>query len=116
MKTVVVSQPGQVSECTGRNSLSGGSWASTLYGAVGNDVYGLVVLANPYRGPGVYRDGQVSVQVHSLDNSKVWQSVAADPVLFTVATDQESGSLEAGLNNLTTTKTTLKISGAWTCG
>jgi len=42
------------------------------------------VVASPYRGPGVYKDAQVSVQVHSADNTRVWQSVAADPVTFTV--------------------------------
>ena len=115
MKSVVAAQPGQVSECTGRNSLSGGSWASSIYGNVGSEVFGLVIVANPYRGPGTYRDRQASVQVHSLDNSRVWQSVAADPVTFVVAADQESGTLEASLDNLTTGKTTLKISGAWTC-
>ena len=115
MKSVVASQPGQVSECTGRNSLSGGSWASSIFGNVGSEVYGLVIVANPYRGPGTYRDRQVSVQVHSLDNLRVWQSVAADPVTFVVAADQESGTLEASLDNLTTGKTSLKITGAWTC-
>lgn len=115
LATVVASAPNQVSECTGVNSKSAGSWSSALYGDVGGTVYGVVVVAGQYRGPGTYKDAGVSVQVTATDHTRVWQSVAADPVTFTVNADETSGTLDAMLDNLTTGKTSLHVSGTWTC-
>lgn len=115
MATVVASAPNQVSECTGVNSRSAGTWSSAVYGDVGGTVYGVVIVAGQYRGPGTYKDAGVSVQVTTVDHTRVWQSVAADPVTFTVNADETSGTLDASLDNLTTGKTSLKVSGTWTC-
>lgn len=107
------------SECTGKNSRNGGAWSSSIYGPLGKDVYGLVVVAGSYRGPGAYSQPQVSVQVHKVgDNTAVWQSVADDPVKFVVNNDEESGTLDATLNNLSSVaanKPSLKVSGSWSC-
>ena len=115
LTTVVPDQPNQTSECTGTASRSAGSWSSAIYGTVGGTVYGVVLTAAAYRGPGTYKDKDVSVQVTSADHTHVWQSVNTDPVTFVVAADETSGTLDASLDNLTTGKTSLHVSGSWTC-
>ena len=105
----------QHSECSGKNSKAGGTWASTLFGPVGADVLGVVVLAGAYRGPGSYDQSTASVQVHTLDRSRVWGSLGSDLVTFTVGPDEESGSIEATLTNLTTGKSKLRVTGRWSC-
>src|SRR5438132_11225587 len=42
MSTVVPATPQVRSECTGRNSRPAGVWASTIFGFVGSDVYGVL--------------------------------------------------------------------------
>jgi hypothetical protein len=103
------------SECTGRNSRQAGAWASALYGPVGGDVYGMLVTVRPYRGPGVYRAPDVSVQVLRPDGSAVWRSGTGDAATFTVAPGEETGSVEASVTNLTNTSTKIQVSGRWTC-
>ena len=103
------------SECTGRNSRYGGAWASTLYGTVDQDVYGLLVTVRPYRGPGAYRAPDVSVQVSKPDGSAVWRTSAGDSATFVVASDEESGTLQATLTDLNGNETKLRLSGRWSC-
>ena len=103
------------SECTGHNSRAAGAWASSLFGPVGADVYGLVVTVSQYRGPGTYVAPQASAQVHTPDNSAVWQTSDSDPATFTVDPDEESGSLDATLTNLASNKTKLQVRGRWSC-
>ena len=103
------------SECTGHNSRAEGAWASSLFGPVGPDVYGLLVTVSQYRGPGTYVAPQASAQVHNADNSAVWQTLDADPATFTVDADEESGTLDATLTNLTSNKTKLHVRGRWSC-
>jgi len=112
---VVASQPGQASECTGKNSKTAGQWALHVFSQVGSTVYGLVVTADPYRGPGNYTETTTAVQVHNLDNSKVWQSGTEDKVAFAVNNDEESGSLEATMTNVGSGTGKLKVSGRWSC-
>jgi hypothetical protein len=116
MTTIVASGPGQQSECTGTGSAAAGKWVSTLFGGVGPGVYGIVVSASPYRGPGTYGQPVVTVQVHSLDNQKVWRSQPADPVTFVVAADENSGTLDAVLTNQVDTTGKLHVTGTWSCG
>src|SRR5215469_16861776 len=59
------------SECSGRNSLPAGEWASALFGPVGPDVYEVLVTVRPYRGPSTYRAPDVTVQVARPDGSAV---------------------------------------------
>ena len=112
---VVAAQPGETSECTGKNSKTAGQWALHVFSQVGSTVYGLVVTADPYRGPGQYTEATTVAQVHSLDNSKVWQSGAGDTVAFTVNNDEESGTLDATLTNVGSGTGKLKGSGRWSC-
>jgi len=93
-----------------------GSWASSLFGFVGRDVYGVTVVVGGYRGTGAYDQKQASVPVHRPDNrAAVWQSVADDPVRFTVSDTEESGTVDATLSNLGNGKTKLKVAGRWSC-
>lgn len=115
MTGIVPNQPGQRSECTGPNSKTSGNWASTLFGQVSNGVYGLVVTANPYRGPGSYAAGPAKVEIHSADQKQVWQSQTGDVVTFTVNNDEQTGTLDAALTNLSDGKTKLRVSGTWSC-
>ena len=115
MYQVVVGDPGTHSECTGRNSRYGGAWASTMYGAVGKDVYGVLVTVRPYVGPGSYRVPVVSVQVSRPDGSAVWQTSGGDAATFVVGSDEESGTLQATLTDLNSNATKLRLSGRWSC-
>lgn len=111
--TIVPNQPGQQSECTGRNSKTGGRWDSSIYVQLSGTVYDLVISASPYRGPGSYP--AATVQVQSADGRQVWQTQSGDPVSFTVASDEESGTVDATLTNLADVKTKLSVKGSWTC-
>jgi len=115
MFQVIVGDPATHSECTGRNSSYGGAWASTLYGTVGKDVYGVLVTVRPYVGPGSYRVPAVSVQVSRPDGSAIWQTSAGDTATFVVGPDEESGTLQATLTDLDTNTTKLRLSGRWSC-
>lgn len=115
MYQVVVGDAAIRSECTGRNSRYGGAWASTLYGTVGTDVYGVLITVRPYAGPGSYRIPAVSVQVSKPDGSAVWQTSGADTAMFVVGSDEESGMLQATLTDLNSNTTKLRLSGRWSC-
>ena len=115
MTGIVPNQPGQRSECTGPNSKTAGNWASTFFGQVGSGVYGVVLTANPYRGPGSYAAGPTSVEVHSADLKQVWQSQAGDTITFVVNNDEQTGALAAVLTNLSDGKTKLHVTGTWSC-
>jgi hypothetical protein len=92
-----------------------GAWASALFGPIGGDVYEVLVTVRPYRGPGTYQAPDVSVQVARPDGSAVWQTSGGDSATFTVGVDEESGSLDATLTNLSSTTTTLSVDGHWSC-
>jgi len=115
MTSVVPVSPQIRSECTGRNSRPAGVWASTIFGFVGSDVYGVLFAVGQYRGPGSYSAPDVTVQVHSSDNSAVWQSVGDRSATFTVAPDEESGTVDAKLTNLGSNQATLQLTGNWNC-
>jgi len=101
-------------ECTGNGSASLGSWASTMAVSIGGQRYALVVLAQGYKGAAVFTTN-LNVEVHSQDQSKVWQNSSSDPVSFTVGADEKSGLIDATLSNAATPSTKLHISGHWSC-
>jgi hypothetical protein len=78
-------------------------------------VYEVLVTVRPYRGPGTYRAPDVIVQVARPDASAVWQTTNGDAATFTVARDEESGSVSATLTNLASTATKLRVDGRWSC-
>jgi hypothetical protein len=115
MRVVTPNQGGQESECSGKNSHSGGNWASTFYALLGNQRYGVSFLSSEYRGPGTYSESVASAQVFLPDHSKVWQSLGADSVTFTVNPDEESGQVDATLTNLANGQSKLHMTGSWSC-
>jgi hypothetical protein len=115
MSVVAPNVGNQQSECSGKNSRTGGMWASTIYVLLGSQKYGVAFLATQYRGPATYAEDVASVQVFTPDHSKAWQNLASDPVKFTVNADEESGTVDATLTNLTTTQTKLNVRGTWSC-
>jgi hypothetical protein len=115
MNAVVPVNPTTRSECTGHNSKTAGAWASSLFGFVGTEVYGVLFTVSQYRGPGSYSAPQFSVQVHRLDNAVVWQSPGGGPATLTVSGDEETGSVEATLNNLASNQATVQLRGNWSC-
>jgi hypothetical protein len=101
-------------ECTGTGSARRNSWASTMALVIGKQRYALVVLTKAYIGSGVFTTN-VSVEVHSADKAMVWQNGPADPVSFTVGSDEQSGFIDATLTNAATGSSKLRVSGAWSC-
>jgi hypothetical protein len=101
-------------ECTGKNSVRAGSWASTMALDVGGQRYVLVVLAASYRGAATFTSS-VNVEFHSADLARVWQNRAGDAVSFTVAPNEESGRLQATLSNATAPVQKLNLNGRWSC-
>jgi hypothetical protein len=118
MSAIVANSGTNVSECTGLKSHSGDPWSDAFYGMLdsGTQVWGVTFLVNGYRGAGIYKDSDVSVQVHSpTDSTKVWQNVAGDAVTFTIYTTLESGAIDAELTNATSGKVTQHLTGTWGC-
>jgi hypothetical protein len=86
-----------------------------VYGPVGGTVYGLVTTVAAYRGPGLYRGPDVKVQMLRQDGSAVWRSEPGDQVTFVVSVDEESGTLDATLTELSTDTTKVHVTGHWSC-
>jgi hypothetical protein len=115
---IVPDMAGQVSECTGSRTHNGERWADSFYGAVGSSgtEWGVVFVIENFRGPGTYQNSAIAVQVHSPDNSQVWENEPADKVTFTVARNQQSGTVTAALTDANSGKAgALKLTGAWNC-
>jgi hypothetical protein len=118
MTGIVPDITGQVSECTGSRTHNGERWADSFYGAVGagGTEWGVVFVIENFRGPGTYQNTAVAVQVHSPDNSQVWLNQPADKVTFTVARNQQSGTVTVALTDAISGKAgALKLTGVWNC-
>jgi hypothetical protein len=115
MTVVAPNEAGLQSECSGKNSRTGGTWASTIYALLANQKYGVAFLSTQYRGPATYFEDAASVQVFNPDHTKAWQNLASDPVKFTVNADEESGTVDAMLTNLSNAKSKLAVKGTWSC-
>ncbi len=75
----------------------------------------MVFEINNFRGPGAYLNSAVTIEVHSLDATKVWQSSSKDKVTFTLDRSQITGTVDAMLTNATTGKDGLQLTGHWSC-
>jgi hypothetical protein len=115
MTVIAPNQTDRQSECSGKNSRTGGTWASIIFGPVGNQTLGVSFLSSQYRGPGIYSESVASAQVFTPDHAKAWQSVASDSVKFTVNSDEESGMIDATLTNLINGTSKLQLKGNWSC-
>ncbi|MFZ0217557.1 MAG: hypothetical protein WAM30_16625 [Candidatus Dormiibacterota bacterium] len=114
MTTLSAQNSGAQSECTTRPRDSG-AWASTLFGPVDGTVYGFTVTVKPYNGPGTYGATQTTVQVFTLDKKQVWESQPGASLTFSIGNDEQTGSVEATLDNLSSNQPTLTIKGRWSC-
>jgi hypothetical protein len=117
MSAIVPDIGDQKSQCTGGRSHNGDTWADIFYGTVdtGGVVWGMVFSIDNFRGPGTYLNSSVTIEVHSLDATKVWQSRGADTVTFVLDRSQQSGTINATLTNATTGKDGLHVTGGWNC-
>jgi hypothetical protein len=113
MTELAIDDPANQNECTGTRSRAGGIWASTLYGYLGEGVYGVVLLIKPYRGPGAYGQPGVSVEVHSRDDQQVWQ--AGSDLAVTIDVGEMTGQVKATLVSATSNQPSLQIQGRWSC-
>ena len=116
MRGIVPDNGDQASECTGSRSRVGDTWAATFYGRVDTTdrVWGVVLVIKNFRGPGTYKNGDVTVEVHSADLAQVW-GVPGDKVAFVMDRSQQSGTVDAKMTNATTGKATLQLTGRWNC-
>ena len=118
MSGIVADLGDQKSECTGARTHNGERWSNSFYGTVDSSgqAWGVVFTIDNFRGPGTYQDAAVKVQLHSPDNTKVWQSGPADKVTFTVDRAQQSGRVDASTTNATTGASAAEqITGTWNC-
>jgi hypothetical protein len=75
-----------------------------------------VVLIKNFSGPGTYDEKAATVQVHSADNAKVWQSDVGDKIKFTLARNQQTGTIDALMTNAATGKAGAEhVTGTWNC-
>ena len=117
MSTIVPDIGDQKSQCTGSRSHNGDTWADLFYGTVdsGGQIWGVVFNIDNFRGPGTYLNSSVTIEVHSLDATQVWQSRGSDKVTFILDRAQQSGTIDALLTNATTGKDGLHVTGSWNC-
>ncbi len=117
MSGIVPDVGAQQSQCTGGRTHNGETWADFFYGTVdtSGDVWGVVFQISNFRGPGTYQNSAVTIEVHSTDTTKVWQSRGDDKVTFILDRSQQSGTIDAMLTNATTGKDGLQLTGHWNC-
>jgi hypothetical protein len=116
VSTVASDQTGQHSGCTATDSRAQGHWASQFYFLIGPDTWDLVVtVPHAYYGSGTYKGTDVSIQLADPTKTKVWESQSGDVVTFVVAANEQSGTIDAQLTNLTDLNGQVHISGSWTC-
>ena len=117
MTGIVADSGDQTSSCTGQKTRNGQSWSDSFHGSINTSglPWEVVFLISTFRGPGTYKNMDVSVVVRSPDGTKVWESLAADKVTFTIDRTQQSGTVDAGLTNATTGRAGLHLSGRWNC-
>src|SRR4029077_14437283 len=92
MSAIVRDIGDQRSQCTGGRTHNGETWADFFYGIVDSagQVWGVVFQINNFRGPGTYQNPAVTIEVHSIDTTKVWQSLGGNAVTFTLERSQQS--------------------------
>jgi hypothetical protein len=118
MTGIVPDTTDQQSQCTGSKTRVGERWADTFYGTIdsGGQVWGIVFSIDNFSGPGTYLDKAITLEMHSVDASKVWQSRDGDKITFTIDRSQQSGTVDGSLTNAATGKTAAQhITGRWNC-
>ena len=123
---ILPDQAGQQTSCSGAKARSGETWSDSFFADVdssGNTWQISIVIEN-FRGPGTYADKDVKIALQSPDNSQTWlsqdadpvQNLGADKVTFTIARNQQTGTIDASLTNATSGKRGAEhITGSWNC-
>ncbi|GAC1473282.1 MAG: hypothetical protein PVSMB3_08030 [Candidatus Dormibacteraceae bacterium] len=107
-----------MSTCTGSKTHVGEKWADTIYGGIdaAGQIWGVVIVIDNFSGPGTYQDKAVKVEMHSVDNARVWQSGPGDKVTFTLERNQQTGTIDATMTSAATGKVGAeRITGRWNC-
>jgi len=124
--SIVPDQGTQQTFCSGAKARSGDTWSDSFYASVDSsgDEWQLNIVIENFRGPGTYLEKDVKISLQSADNSKAWlnqdadaaQGLVADKVTFTLARNQQSGTVDAFLTNATSGKRGAEhITGSWNC-
>lgn len=104
------------SECSGRLTARGGTWAGTFVLALAGKRYAFVMLLPQYQGPITYHETDgVTLELHSGDLQRVWQTQPGDPSTVTVAADEASGTIQAQLSSAADPAKKVAVSGIYTC-
>ncbi|HKC19810.1 MAG TPA: hypothetical protein VKE27_09275 [Candidatus Dormibacteraeota bacterium] len=123
---IVPDQAGQQTFCSGAKARNGETWSDSFFTTVdgsGNQWQVSIVIEN-FRGPGTYSDKDVKMALQSPDNSQTWlnqdadptQNLPADKVTFTIARNQQTGTIDASLTNATSGKRGAEhVTGTWNC-
>ncbi len=124
--SIVPDQATQQTFCSGAKARNGETWSDSFYASVdlsGNE-WQLNIVIDNFRGPGTYQEKDVKISLQSPDNTKAWLNQGADPaagldsdkVTFTMARNQQSGTVDAFLTNASSGKRGAEhISGSWNC-
>ena len=119
MSGIVADVGTQTSACTGAKPRPGQTWSDKFYGTIDSsgNVWGIDFVIQNYGGPGTYNTKSVAVQVHSQDDTLVWQNTsAADKVVFTLDRSGQTGTIDAQLTNADTGKAGAEhLTGTWNC-
>lgn len=118
MTGIVPDTATQQSACTGSRTHNGETWSDSFFGTLDSSgqQWQVIFLIGNFRGPGTYNNGDVNVQLQTLDNTKAWLNLAADKVVFVVDRGQQSGSVDALLTNAASgTSGAEHITGRWNC-
>ena len=118
MTAIVPDSGDQKSACTGQKTHVGEQWSDTFYGSIdtSGNIWGVVFLINNFSGPGTYQTTAMTVELHSADASKVWQSRGGDKITFTIDRSQQSGTIDATMTSAASGKVGAEhITGTWNC-
>ncbi len=108
----------QQSTCTGSRTHNGETWSDSFFGSIDSSgqQWEIIFLIDNFRGPGTYANTDITIQMQTSDQTKVWRSRDADRVTFALDRSQQSGSVDALLTNATSGKSGAEhITGTWNC-
>ena len=119
MTGIVADVGTQTSACTGLKPRPGETWSDKFYGTIdaSGAVWGVDFVIQNFGGPGTYDTRAVAVQLHSTDQTQVWQNTSsADKVVFTLDRTGQSGTIDALLTNADSGKAGAEhVTGTWHC-
>jgi hypothetical protein len=118
MTGIVADTGSQTSACTGARPRPGQNWADKFYGTIDSSgtIWGVFFVISNFGGPGVYQGTAITIEVNSIDNTKVWENQTGDAVTFTLDRTAQSGTIDALMTSASTGKGgALHLLGHWNC-